>query len=142
MTRIAYDDASGTEISDEGGYEVLHIYGFPDDIIPAVNKYNREHRGPDGNAINITQTCIDALRSALKARESHTMQDTHDTCVRDENDVKIVEGDVVSYVITGPDAYAEWEGKVVWEHGKFVIKSGEFQFDLDDTEVLRLKVVG
>lgn len=51
-------------------YETLHIYGFPDDIIPAINKYNREHRGPEGDAINITQTCIDALRAELKKRRN------------------------------------------------------------------------
>ena len=50
-------------------YETLHIHGFPADIVPAVYKYNREHPGPTGDAINITQTCIDALRSKLKKRK-------------------------------------------------------------------------
>lgn len=69
MTGIAYDKESKTEITDEGRFDVLHMHGFPADIVPAINKYNREHRGPDGNAINISQTCIDALRSELKKRE-------------------------------------------------------------------------
>lgn len=69
MVRMAYDEKSKTEISDEGPFEVLHMHGFPADIVPAVNRYNREHPGPDGNAINISQTCIDALRRELKIRE-------------------------------------------------------------------------
>lgn len=68
MAGIAYDPESKTEIVDDGPDDTMHIYGFPADIVPAINKYNREHPGPDGNAINITQTCIDALREELKKR--------------------------------------------------------------------------
>ena len=50
-------------------YDEFHIHGFPSDIVPAINKYNREHPGPAGNPINITQTCIDALNNELKKRE-------------------------------------------------------------------------
>ena len=50
------------------GDEILTFHGFPVDIVPAINVYNRDHPGPDGDAINITQTCIDALRKELKKR--------------------------------------------------------------------------
>ena len=40
----------------------------PKTLIPAINKYNVEYRGPKGNAINITQTCIDALQNELDKR--------------------------------------------------------------------------
>ena len=69
MASIAYDEENSVKIIHEGDkYETLHIYGFPSDIVPAVNKYNRGHQGPDGDGINITQTCIDALRAELKKR--------------------------------------------------------------------------
>ena len=68
MVQIAYDIKSKQEIVSERVCESLNICGFPSDILREINKYNREHPCPDGNAINITQTCIDALRHELKIR--------------------------------------------------------------------------
>ncbi|MCK5225087.1 MAG: hypothetical protein KAQ89_00055 [Planctomycetes bacterium] len=51
----------------ETKYETLHIYGFPSDIVPAINKYNREHPGPKGDAINITQICPKHSNKTLKS---------------------------------------------------------------------------
>lgn len=48
--------------------KVLHVYNVPETLVPRINKYNREHRGPKGNAINITVTCVKALEKELKKR--------------------------------------------------------------------------
>lgn len=53
----------------EEGDKVLHVYNVPETLVPRINKYNREHRGPQGNAINITATCVKALEEELKKRE-------------------------------------------------------------------------
>ena len=144
MTRIAYDEESKSEIADDGGYEVLHIYGFPDDIVPAVNKYNREHPGPNGNAINITQTCIDVLRKELKKREHPLQSLTHNPNVGpvelrraadlirglgyrppediDGNRLKV--GDMVGFTIAGPDANNYLQGTVCLVDGAHCVYCG------------------
>ena len=149
MVGIAYDEESKSEIADDGGYEVLHIYGFPNDIVPAVNKYNREHPGPNGNAINITQTCIDVLRRELKIREGsvcdHPLQSlTHNPNVGpvelrraadlirglgyrppediDGNRLKV--GDMVGFTIAGPDANNYLQGTVCLVDGAHCVYCG------------------
>lgn len=69
MIDIGYDAESGEEIIHKGAkWDTLHIHGFPSDIVPAVHKYNCEHTGPNGDAINITLVCINALRTELEKR--------------------------------------------------------------------------
>lgn len=57
-----------SESEPENEDKVLHIYNVPEDLVPRINKYNREHPGPKGNAINITVTCVKALEKELKKR--------------------------------------------------------------------------
>lgn len=38
-------------------------------LLHYINAHNRAQSGPDGFKINITQTCIDSLRDALKKVE-------------------------------------------------------------------------
>ena len=165
MVGIAYDEESKTEITDEGLYEDLHIYGFPADIIPAVNKYNREHPGPDGNAINITQTCIDALRDELRKRERPDIQEyplqsmTHIPNVgpvelkraaylikgmgfkpqpEDIDGNKLEIGDTVGFTIAGPDAHNYLQGTVCEVDAVYYVDCGNVGRIRIDNDLLNL----
>lgn len=48
--------------------KVLHVYNVPETLVPRINKYNREHRGPKEIPINITVICVEALEKELKKR--------------------------------------------------------------------------
>lgn len=159
MTGIAYDEESKTEIVDEGPFEVLHMHGFPADIVPAINKYNREHPGPDGNAINISQTCIDALRRELKKREHPLQSMTHIPNVgpvelkraaelikgmgskpqpEDINGNRLEIGDKVGFTIAGPDANNYLQGVVCLRDNGYWVYCGTPGLIRIDNDLLNL----
>lgn len=128
------------EINDED--KTLHIHNVPPTLVPAINKYNRHHHGPDSNQINITAICVDALQAALKQRDevwdepALEMLDNPEDIDGNELDV----GDHVSFIIAGPDAHNYHEGIVTLEGETYCAQSGNDLFILDD-DLLELKLL-
>ena len=56
------------ELRQDNGFSDLHISRLPSEILLAIEKYNREYPGPEGNTIHIGKTCVDALKVALDER--------------------------------------------------------------------------
>lgn len=128
------------EINDED--KTLHIYNVPSDLVPEINKYNRNHHGPDSNQINITAICVDALTSALKQRDevwdepADELQDNPEDI--DGNELNV--GDRVSFTIAGPDVHNYHEGIVTLEGETYCAQSGNDLFILDD-DLLELRLM-
>ena len=150
MVRIAYDQESGTEITDEGPFEVLNMHGLPANLIPSINRYNRDHQEMDDNPINITRTCIDALKNALKDRgiiiekigsrageitsEKECAEEMEDFLEDiDGNELEV--GDKVGFTISGPDAYNHYIGMVCQADDVYCVDCGRrlglFRIDND-----------
>ena len=128
------------DLNDEDS--TLHIHNVPSDLVPEINQYNRHHHGPNGNAINITDICVKALKAALEQRrvvwEEPALELPDNP--EDINDNELDVGDRVSFKIVGPDAHNTFEGTVTLEGETYCVISGHNVFILDD-DLIDLKLL-